>query len=121
MITNNAVLGGITIHTTNVSENITKDVRLIKIPTNQDLAKNTKLLDLFKMEKRITIDGFIEYTDKAAMKLLITNNRIITLVWDGETRNVIMDKLDISMPSDEQTEIAVKITCVEGESVFGEA
>jgi len=126
---NNVVLGGITIYTKRVELNQGNQMVTITPPQttqNQDQGKkDTLIVDLFRIEERFTVDGFIESDDFAAFKALITTKGTKTMTYRGTDYDVGIEKtscVEDPEDKDDQTNspahFDVKVTLVVGKS-FG--
>jgi hypothetical protein len=126
-MTNNVILGSgsivITAHTTSVKENWTKKIVSFTPPSNDTSTgpKTTKIVDLMRIERRFTVNGFIDSADIPNIRTLVkigeSKGGILQMVWDSETMNINIDKLDIDKKENENDEREIMFTCVVGESV----
>lgn len=90
----------VTVYTEEVKENITKILTLIKPPQSTANysagSKDVKIVDLLRVEERYTVTGYIDVSDKATMRSIITAGGIISMVWDSQTVDVNIDKFEVS-------------------------
>ena len=122
----NIVLGtggsAITINTTNVEKIYNKT--LIKITAPQSTAnwasgpKDTKIVDLLRIELRFSVDGFVNNTDQVALQNLFLAGGVFNMTWDGYSYNVNIDKLSITKSAGaENSEKPIKFTAVVGVNI----
>jgi hypothetical protein len=122
----NIILGtggsAVTIRTTNVEKIYNKT--LIKITPPQSTAnwasgsKDTKIVDLLRVELRFAVDGLVDDGDQAALEALFNSGGVFNMTWDGTSYDVNMDKLSITKSAGaENSEKAVKFTAVVGVNI----
>ena len=103
-----------------VDEIYNKLLKLIKKPqssANWDRGpKDTKIVDLLRVEYRYSIRGYIDSASKTDIQALFIKGGIFLMYWDGSRFDVNMDKLTVSKSSKfgEQDERKVIFTVVEG-------
>jgi hypothetical protein len=116
---------GVTIDvaTERVVESITK--KLVNITPAQSTAnwangpKDTKIVDLLRIEQRYDVSGSIASADKQALKNMVLAGGVISMDWDGETDILInVDKLDVTKSADsENDERPVRFTAIKGVNI----
>jgi hypothetical protein len=125
-------------------ENITKSVTVIpfpkstkEYPVNGGTGNITKIIDLLKIEERLTINGYLvsgTYTSdssttsqgrKSDLKLISKAGGVVSITYEGETFNAAIDKVDIERVTSDGIEVndneagySVIITFVRGEDLL---
>lgn len=122
----NVVAGGVTIYTTKVEEVRAKKLTVITQPQaskNWDSGpKDSKIVDLLRVEKRLNVDGYIDATDKAAFRNLMDAGGVFTLTYNGENFDCNVEKFTImEIPEDKDTvepvHYDIKLSVVFGEDL----
>jgi len=115
----NIILGGVTLRTERVEDIIEKRLILINIPSSSALGrenpKGTLIVDLLRVQRRLSVRGWVDLNDRTALRELATNNRVITAQWDGETLQGSIEKLNITKDSSEQPERFTQLTFAVGD------
>lgn len=112
--------GGVTIYGTKVDYNYTKILASITTPQSTDAwasgPNDTMIVDLLRVEKRITIIGFIESASRASMTALVTDGGTFTLTISGQDPfTVNIEKLQMTeSASNDNDEIEVQFTVIVG-------
>ena len=95
------------IDTTNVKENFTNSVKVITTPSTEDSPNTSKLINLNKVEKRITVTGTLShgqysgetYTDakdkKEGLKTIFGKGNVVVLTYEGIDYDVAVDKYEM--------------------------
>ena len=103
-----------------IDEIYNKILKLIKKPSSsaewEKGPKDTKIVDLLRVEYRYSVRGYIDSASKSDIQALFIKGGIFLMYWDGGRFNVNMDKLTVSKSSKfgEQDERRVIFTVVEG-------
>ncbi len=125
----NIVLGtgddAVTVYcTSRPTKNYTKKLTNITPPQStgnwSNGPKDTKILDLLRIEMRITVNGYVDSTSEDKIENLFEQGGTFQMTWiDGSTTYTVnMEKLEIGEKKiEEQDEIGVIFTCVVGVNV----
>ena len=115
----NATLAGVTIYTENVEKILSK--KLINITPPQSTGnwgsgpKDTKIVDLLRIETRFSIRGTIDTASQATLEAAFNAGGVMAFVWDSATHQVNVDKLAITKPANiEDAHRQVMITMIVG-------
>jgi hypothetical protein len=118
----NATLGGVTIHTESVEKILSK--KLVGITPPQSTGnwgsgpKDTKIVDLLRIEVRFTIRGSIDDGDQSSLEDAFNAGGVMNLVWDGTTYSVNVEKLTITKAAKkENSEKDIMLTCLVGVNI----
>lgn len=110
----------VTVHVTQVEEIFNKALTAVTPPQSSanwaSGPKDTKIVDLLRVEQRFSVNGYIESADKANLKALFKAGGVFNMTWDGESFNINMDKLSITKGSRQgmQDEREVTFTATRG-------
>lgn len=112
----------LTLYTTAVNRTHNKLLQIITQPqstANYSSGPNeSQILDLLRIEKRLTIDGFIELADQTKLISLFEAGGVFTLLWDGTTYDVNSNQLTILDTNlDEENHKQVKMTVILGTNI----
>lgn len=115
--------GAITLHTTTVKKIYSK--LLIKITPPQSTSnwesgpKDTKIVDLLRIEIRFTVNAYIDSTDQSALEALVNGGGIFNMTWKGINYNINVEKIEIDeFDSKEETdEIKIMFTALVGVNI----
>jgi len=109
----------VTVYTTNVEEIINK--KLVNVVPGQSSAnwslgpKDTKIVDLLRVEERFSVNGYIDESDKTKFKAFITKGGTVTMEWESETFEINIDKLTVTKNNKaEDTDRDVMFTAIVG-------
>ena len=122
----NVVIGTgttVTIYTASVKKTYVKT--LTQITPAQSSAnwaagpKDTKVVDLLRVQIRFTVNGHIDSTDQAALQNYFIAGGVFNMAWDSANYSINIDKLEIdkSAKEGEQDERAVTFTAVVGVNI----
>jgi hypothetical protein len=120
---NDAILdsGGvnqITIYCEKIDVTRNKILTIVKTPSTGTI-KETKVLDLLRSEKRITINGFINSADKTKLSNIFETKGPTNLNYDGTTDKVNIERYSLSKDASGQDERQLMITFVVGADLTG--
>ncbi len=115
----NLIIGGVTINTELVEKIMTnKLVSLTPPQTSGNWAsgpKDTKIVDLLRIEIRYSVRGSVDDGDQAALEAAFNTGGVTTLVWDGASPTANIEKLTITKSSKkENSEKDVMLLLLEG-------
>ena len=131
---------GVTVYiaTTAIKENFTNGVKVFSIPTKKATPNISSLINLNKVERRFTVDGYLcngklgteTYTTaedkKNALTTMFGLGSVVVMTWEGTSNYVAIDKYEISYKSKDDKDSAVdgeaiyntKITCIVGSDII---
>jgi hypothetical protein len=120
-----------TVYTTNVEEIQSKT--LINIVPGTATAnwsvgpKDTKVVDLLRVEKRFNVDGYIDIADRSKLRNILNAGGTFTMTYAGEAFTVNVEKFslyergdfqeDTNSPSDNPQQLEVKMSLIVGINV----
>jgi len=110
----------VTVYTESVKKTYVK--KLVKITPPQSSgnwgagAKDTKMVDLLRIEVRFAVRGRIDSADQSTLENYFNAGGVFNMTWDGTNYDINMDKLDIevSAKQGEQDEKSVMFTAIKG-------
>ena len=115
-----------TVYTIRIEEIISKKLEVLPIPQtsanwNQG-KKDTKIVDLLRIEDRFNIDGYIDYTSRSKLWNLFGAGGVFKMLYNGNSYYCNFEKLTITeVPEDKDTAepryYQVKFTTVIGEDL----
>lgn len=108
----------VTVYTARVVENWNKKLSLIT-PAQSSAnwasgPKTTKIIDLQKIENRLTVNGSIDKADKSKCRDVLEQGGVVVLEWEGEDFNVNLEKLEVATDVREDDHKEIVFTCVVG-------
>lgn len=124
----NVILGTstqITVYTTSVEKVYNKTLAVLTPPTPTGNwgsgPKDTKILDLLRIEVRLNVTGYIASSDIANVEALENGGGVFNLTWRGTDYTVIFEKLSIKddEKSGEQDETYIAFTALVGINMTG--
>ena len=130
----------VTIFTTKIEEILQKTITKITPPVSSanwvddgSGAKDTKIVDLLRIESKFSVDGWLvtshgsgdTNSDVATKRTDLINKMfkaggVIVMAWQGTNYNIMIDKLQVTQdPEDEDTvtKMKVKFTAIVGENI----
>ena len=111
--------GVVTVNTEKVEKIYSKKIVAITPPqtsANWDSGpKDTKIVDLLRIELRFVVRGSINDGDQPALENLFNQGGVFNMTWDGTDFNIDMEKLSIAKDSKkENSEKDIMFTCIVG-------
>lgn len=111
--------GVVTVYTEKVEKIYSKKLVGITAPQSTankgDGPKDTKIVDLLRIEVRFTVRGIIEDTDQAKVETLFNQGGVYNMTWDGSDFNINIEKLSIGKDAkNEASEKSIMFTCLVG-------
>ena len=113
------------VDTIRVTENYTNAVKVIKVPTLDETPEDPMVINLNKMEDRFTIVGHLTNgkmdasetwatakEKKDGFKSMISKGSTVTMVYEGDTYSLAIDKFQITHNANDNTD------SVDGEVVY---
>ena len=116
----NIVLGGsVTVYTTSVEKVFLKKITGITAPQSTanygSGPKDTKIVDLLRIEGRFTVNGKIDSADESTLEGLFNAGGTFSMSWKGTSYNINMEKLSLTNKNDqEQDETDIMFTAIVG-------
>ena len=108
----------VTIYTTRVEEMLSK--KLLNITPPQSTAnraagpKDTKIVDLLRVEERFSIKAQYDSTNKSKLKGMFKQGGVIKMEWESEDYWVNFDKMTLFKDERENSEREMEFTCIVG-------
>ena len=93
---------------TTIKEQFTNTVKVVKIPSNRSTPETTKIINLNKVERRFTINGYLSngkydsethttaIDKKNALTTMFGLGEVVAMTWEGTANDVAIDKYEIS-------------------------
>lgn len=114
----------VTIYSVKLDENITKKLTVIAPPQSTsnraDGPKPVKIVDLLRLEERISVSGHIDASNRTKLKNLMRSGGSKTWSIYGESVSVNMEKLKVSTLSRDQADVDDDLLDVTVDGVKGE-
>ena len=120
----NIILGtgddAITVYTTRCKKTYIKTLVKINPPQSSSNwgsgVKDTKMVDLLRIEVRFTINGYVASADQSGLEALITAGGTFNMAWNSTDYEINSDKLEIIEDSSdgEQDEMGIMMTAIVG-------
>jgi len=104
----------ITVYTTRVEESRIKKLVKISLPQTDDTAdkKETKIMDLRRVDELFLVQGLINKTDKASFKEFVDKEKSFVMVWESESYTGFMEKQNIVTDNREDEHKVVQFSFV---------
>lgn len=142
MTATNLTIGGITIYDVKVEYSMTKELIILDVPvptSKQSQNPDTRIGDLLKVQRRFTVNGFINGSNWTNIRNIVLTGGVHALVYDGNSWDVQfekctlteepqdkmadMDSGDTASPTNESTHTpkyyAIMFSVIEGTDLFG--
>lgn len=111
-----------TVYTTKVEKIYSK--KLVGITPPQSTAnwaagpKDTRIVDLLRIEIRFSVNGHVDDGDQAALEALFLSGGVFNMSWDGTDYDINIEKLTITKDAKkENAEKTIMFTCLIGVNI----